>query len=118
MLPLIGNSRPLWDTCIHYETWDIFPGCRNYLGHAALWGPIALVYFLDMTVWYFVISALTGGLVGARGRHHEVCEAILFSSLKVQVCSPVTLKRCSILKSITFSLFEAKSRSFKLELPF
>lgn len=47
-------------------------GNRNALTILSLWAPVFAVYLLDILIWYTVLSALIGGLLGARARLGEI----------------------------------------------
>ncbi|XP_024386165.1 callose synthase 9 isoform X3 [Physcomitrium patens] len=52
---------------IDYRWRDIFSKSHhNALTLVSLWAPVVMIYFLDLQIWYTVISALVGGLNGAR----------------------------------------------------
>nr|XP_024357146.1 callose synthase 9-like isoform X3 [Physcomitrium patens] len=58
---------------INYR-WKDLVSQNNYnaLTLVSLWAPIVMVYFLDTQVWYTIIAALVGGLVGARMHLGEI----------------------------------------------
>ncbi|XP_008788670.2 callose synthase 10 isoform X2 [Phoenix dactylifera] len=47
-------------------------GNRNALTLLSLWAPVVAVYLLDILIWYTLLSALVGGLMGARARLGEI----------------------------------------------
>ncbi|OVA17595.1 Glycosyl transferase [Macleaya cordata] len=44
----------------------------NALTIACLWAPVVAIYLMDIHIWYTLLSALIGGLMGARGRLGEI----------------------------------------------
>ncbi|CAM6094411.1 unnamed protein product [Calypogeia fissa] len=54
--------------------WHDFVSRRhhNALTIASLWAPVIMIYYLDTQVWYTIVSALVGGLSGARARLGEI----------------------------------------------
>nr|DAD30693.1 TPA_asm: hypothetical protein HUJ06_009544 [Nelumbo nucifera] len=44
----------------------------NALTIASLWAPVVAIYLMDIHIWYTVLSALVGGLMGARARLGEI----------------------------------------------
>ncbi|KAG0630756.1 hypothetical protein M758_1G201800 [Ceratodon purpureus] len=65
---MVGPTRIIIDlTDINYQWRDIFSKSNhNAMTLVSLWAPVVMIYFLDLQVWYTVISALVGGLDGAR----------------------------------------------------
>ncbi|XP_072977021.1 callose synthase 10 isoform X1 [Typha angustifolia] len=47
-------------------------GNRNALTILSLWAPVFAIYLMDIHIWYTLLSALIGGLMGARGRLGEI----------------------------------------------
>ncbi|GMH21528.1 hypothetical protein Nepgr_023370 [Nepenthes gracilis] len=45
---------------------------NNLLTVASLWGPVIAIYLMDIYIWYTVLSALVGGVMGARDRLGEI----------------------------------------------
>ncbi|KAL9235580.1 hypothetical protein vseg_010326 [Gypsophila vaccaria] len=58
---------------IHYS-WHDFVSKRNYnaLTIASLWAPVVAIYLMDIHIWYTLLSALLGGVMGARSRLGEI----------------------------------------------
>ncbi|KAL9267094.1 Callose synthase 10-like protein [Drosera capensis] len=44
---------------------------NNLLTIASLWGPVLAIYLMDIHIWYTIMSALVGGVIGARDRLGE-----------------------------------------------
>ncbi|XP_058086685.1 callose synthase 10 isoform X2 [Magnolia sinica] len=47
-------------------------GNHNALALASLWAPVMAIYIMDIHIWYTVLSAFVGGLMGARARLGEI----------------------------------------------
>lgn len=47
-------------------------GNNNALAIVSLWAPVVAIYIMDIHIWYTILSALVGGLMGARGRLGEI----------------------------------------------
>ncbi|PKA50093.1 Callose synthase 10 [Apostasia shenzhenica] len=47
-------------------------GNRNALTVLSLWAPVFAIYLMDIHIWYTILSALIGGLLGARARLGEL----------------------------------------------
>ncbi|GAB4860529.1 Callose synthase 10 [Ancistrocladus abbreviatus] len=45
---------------------------NNALTIASLWAPVIAIYLMDIHIWYTVLSALVGGVMGARDRLGEI----------------------------------------------
>ncbi|GAB2240870.1 hypothetical protein Droror1_Dr00021388 [Drosera rotundifolia] len=45
---------------------------NNLLTIASLWGPVLAIYLMDIFIWYTIMSALVGGVIGARDRLGEI----------------------------------------------
>ncbi|XP_043723776.1 callose synthase 10 isoform X2 [Telopea speciosissima] len=45
---------------------------KNAFTVASLWAPVVAIYLMDIHIWYTVLSALVGGVMGARGRLGEI----------------------------------------------
>lgn len=73
--PLVSATRAItgFTGTITY-TWHDFFSERNHNAFAVLflWAPVAVIYLLDISVWYTIISAVLGGLLGARDRLGEI----------------------------------------------
>eukprot|EP00252_Welwitschia_mirabilis_P007366 TRINITY_DN18640_c0_g1_i2.p1 TRINITY_DN18640_c0_g1~~TRINITY_DN18640_c0_g1_i2.p1 ORF type:complete len:1915 (+),score=322.94 TRINITY_DN18640_c0_g1_i2:50-5794(+) len=45
---------------------------HNALTIASFWAPVFAIYLLDLYVWHTILSAIVGGLIGARARLGEI----------------------------------------------
>ncbi|XP_059441555.1 callose synthase 10 [Corylus avellana] len=45
---------------------------KNALTVASLWAPVVAIYIMDIHIWYTVLSAVVGGVKGARARLGEI----------------------------------------------
>ncbi|KAJ7539825.1 hypothetical protein O6H91_11G110500 [Diphasiastrum complanatum] len=66
--PLVEPTKSIMSlpTNHSYAWHEFFPQDRNNTGAViSLWAPVALVYFMDTQIWYFVFMTLTGGFIGA-----------------------------------------------------
>ncbi|KAG9138145.1 hypothetical protein Leryth_001386 [Lithospermum erythrorhizon] len=45
---------------------------NNALAIACLWAPVVAIYLMDIHIWYTLLSAIIGGVMGARGRLGEI----------------------------------------------
>ncbi|GMN26653.1 hypothetical protein TIFTF001_001381 [Ficus carica] len=72
--PLVGPTQTIVDmTGITYSWHDIVSGNNhNALTVVCLWAPVIAIYLLDIHVFYTVISAIWGFLLGARDRLGEI----------------------------------------------
>ncbi|KAH9316295.1 hypothetical protein KI387_024922, partial [Taxus chinensis] len=58
---------------VQYSWHDFFSKYNhNALTIICLWAPIVAIYVLDLHVWYTVLSAIVGGLIGAKDRLGEI----------------------------------------------
>ncbi|MCO5592989.1 hypothetical protein L7F22_046993 [Adiantum nelumboides] len=55
-----------------------FADNHNALAVLFLWAPVVVIYLLDISVWYTIISAVLGGLLGARDRLGEIRSPEMF----------------------------------------
>nr|CAB3499926.1 unnamed protein product [Digitaria exilis] len=47
-------------------------GNKNALTILSLWAPVLAIYLMDIHIWYTLLSALVGGVMGARDRLGEI----------------------------------------------
>ncbi|CAL4941189.1 unnamed protein product [Urochloa decumbens] len=47
-------------------------GNKNALTILSLWAPVLAIYLMDIHIWYTLLSALVGGVMGARARLGEI----------------------------------------------
>ncbi|KAI3499518.1 hypothetical protein L1887_35319 [Cichorium endivia] len=45
---------------------------NNVLTLVSIWAPVVAIYLMDIHIWYTVLSAIVGGVMGARGRLGEI----------------------------------------------
>ncbi|XP_024969515.1 callose synthase 10 isoform X4 [Cynara cardunculus var. scolymus] len=45
---------------------------NNVLTLVSIWAPIVAIYIMDIHIWYTLLSAIVGGVMGARGRLGEI----------------------------------------------
>ncbi|XP_031403212.1 callose synthase 10 isoform X2 [Punica granatum] len=45
---------------------------NNALAIASLWAPVVAIYVMDIHIWYTLLSAIVGGIMGARARLGEI----------------------------------------------
>ncbi|XP_056174937.1 callose synthase 10 [Syzygium oleosum] len=45
---------------------------NNALAVASLWAPVVAIYLMDIHIWYTLLSAIVGGVMGARARLGEI----------------------------------------------
>ncbi|XP_062151561.1 callose synthase 12-like [Alnus glutinosa] len=62
--PMIRATKALWHlTDVHYEWYQIFKK-SNKFAVGLLWLPVALIYLMDIQIWYSIYSSLVGAGVG------------------------------------------------------
>jgi callose synthase len=82
-MPMVELTRVVINVKdIHYR-WhdDISSSNHNALTLVALWAAVVLIYFVDIQVWYTVISALLGGLEGAKDKLGEASHTTMIKFL-------------------------------------
>ncbi|OIW12800.1 hypothetical protein TanjilG_24733 [Lupinus angustifolius] len=72
--PLVDPTRDIIkETNIDYSWHDFFSkNNHNALTVASLWGPVVAIYLLDIYVFYTLVSAVWGFLLGARAHLGEI----------------------------------------------
>ncbi|KAK7281994.1 hypothetical protein RIF29_10435 [Crotalaria pallida] len=45
---------------------------NNFLTVVSLWAPVVAIYLMDLHIWHTVMSAIVGGVIGARARLGEI----------------------------------------------
>uniref|UniRef100_A0A0E0L6W8 1,3-beta-glucan synthase n=1 Tax=Oryza punctata TaxID=4537 RepID=A0A0E0L6W8_ORYPU len=77
----IYQIRPLVDPTnvivtlrnLRYSWHDLVSsGNKNALTILSLWAPVLAIYLMDIHIWYTLLSALVGGVMGARDRLGEI----------------------------------------------
>ncbi|KAK4568877.1 hypothetical protein RGQ29_004339 [Quercus rubra] len=58
---------------LEYSWHDLISkGNNNVLTIASLWAPVVAIYLMDIHIWYTLLSAVVGGIKGARARLGEI----------------------------------------------
>ncbi|KAK9941340.1 hypothetical protein M0R45_017946 [Rubus argutus] len=72
--PLVKPTRVIVEANAITYTWHdlVSKNNHNALTVAALWAPVIVIYLLDLQVFYTVVSAVWGFLLGARDRLGEI----------------------------------------------
>eukprot|EP01018_Ginkgo_biloba_P032191 Gb_22029 [translate_table: standard] len=72
--PLIRPTRTIVKLKGLQYSWHDFVSKHNSnaLTIISLWAPVLAIYVLDLQIWYTLLSAIVGGLIGARGRLGEI----------------------------------------------
>ncbi|KAG0453842.1 hypothetical protein HPP92_025146 [Vanilla planifolia] len=72
--PLVGPTSIIVDLhTLNYSWHDLVSkDNRNALTILSLWAPVFAVYLMDIHIWYTLLSAFVGGLIGARARLGEI----------------------------------------------
>uniref|UniRef100_A0A803KQG1 1,3-beta-glucan synthase component FKS1-like domain-containing protein n=1 Tax=Chenopodium quinoa TaxID=63459 RepID=A0A803KQG1_CHEQI len=72
--PLVEPTRIIVQIRFDEYSWHDFVSKHNYnaLTVASLWAPVIAIYLMDIHIWYTLLSALVGGVMGARARLGEI----------------------------------------------
>ncbi|KAH7668690.1 callose synthase protein [Dioscorea alata] len=72
--PLVSPTNIIIDLRGLQYSWHdlVSKGNRNALTLLSLWAPVVAIYLMDIYIWYTLLSALIGGLIGARARLGEI----------------------------------------------
>ncbi|CAA0815270.1 Callose synthase 9 [Striga hermonthica] len=72
--PLAGPTRTIVNMDIRLYSWHDFVSKNNHnaLTIVSLWAPVLAIYLMDIHLFYTIISALWGFLLGARDRLGEI----------------------------------------------
>ncbi|KAL7084442.1 hypothetical protein ACP275_14G223700 [Erythranthe tilingii] len=72
--PLVGPTRLIVNIPVTRYSWHDFVSKNNHnaMTIASLWTPVVAIYLLDIHIFYTVISAVWGFLLGARDRLGEI----------------------------------------------
>ncbi|XP_042505400.1 callose synthase 10-like isoform X2 [Macadamia integrifolia] len=72
--PLVSPTKVIVNISdLTYSWHDLFSKHNhNALTVATLWAPVVSIYLMDIHIWYTVLSALVGGVMGARERLGEI----------------------------------------------
>ncbi|KAJ4712497.1 Callose synthase [Melia azedarach] len=72
--PLVKPTRIIVDLpSLKYSWHDFFSkNNHNALTVVSLWAPVVSIYLMDIHIWYTLLSAIVGGVMGARARLGEI----------------------------------------------
>ncbi|KAL5750690.1 hypothetical protein ACOSP7_025293 [Xanthoceras sorbifolium] len=72
--PLVKPTQVIVNLRISKYSWHDFisKNNNNFLTVASLWAPVVAIYLMDLHIWYTLLSAIIGGVMGARGRLGEI----------------------------------------------
>lgn len=72
--PLVGPTNIIVGLHELSYSWHdlVSKGNKNALTILSLWAPVFAIYLMDIHIWYTLMSALVGGLMGARARLGEI----------------------------------------------
>ncbi|KAM7475705.1 hypothetical protein LguiB_022948 [Lonicera macranthoides] len=72
--PLVEPTNIIVDLPpLPYSWHDLFSkNNNNALALASLWAPVVAIYLMDVHIFYTLLSAVVGGVMGARGRLGEI----------------------------------------------
>ncbi|URD86784.1 callose synthase [Musa troglodytarum] len=78
--PLVDPTKVIVElNGLQYSWHDLVSkGNRNALTVLSLWAPVFAIYLMDIHIWYTLLSALVGGLLGALGRLGEIRSLDMF----------------------------------------
>ncbi|KAI9108924.1 hypothetical protein K1719_020229 [Acacia pycnantha] len=72
--PLVSPTNTIRGLTFLNYTWHDFisKNNNNFLTIVSLWAPVVAIYLMDIHIWYTVLSAIVGGVTGARARLGEI----------------------------------------------
>ncbi|XP_022769983.1 callose synthase 10 isoform X3 [Durio zibethinus] len=72
--PLVSPTNTILNLPNLVYSWHDFFSKNNHnaLTIASLWAPVIAIYVMDIHIWYTVLSAIIGGVMGARARLGEI----------------------------------------------
>ncbi|KAL8042528.1 hypothetical protein ABFX02_09G057600 [Erythranthe guttata] len=72
--PLVGPTKIIINLPRLQYSWHDFvsKNNNNMLTVASLWAPVVAIYIMDIHIWYTLLSAIYGAVMGARGRLGEI----------------------------------------------
>ncbi|XP_006351455.1 callose synthase 10 [Solanum tuberosum] len=72
--PLVGPSQLIYGMPSLQYSWHDFisKNNNNILTIVSLWAPVVAIYLMDIHIWYTLLSAIVGGVMGARARLGEI----------------------------------------------
>lgn len=74
ILPMVEPTRLIigFDNITYKWHSLVSKGNNNVFTLVSIWAPVVMIYVLDVQVWYTVLSALLGGLIGAKDKLGEI----------------------------------------------
>ncbi|ESQ52310.1 hypothetical protein EUTSA_v10016126mg [Eutrema salsugineum] len=72
--PLVKPTNTIIDLPSFQYSWhDIVSKSNNHaLTIVSLWAPVVAIYLMDLHIWYTLLSAIIGGVMGAKARLGEI----------------------------------------------
>ncbi|PSR89496.1 Callose synthase [Actinidia chinensis var. chinensis] len=72
--PLVEPTQIIWDLPSLPYSWHdlISKNNNNVLTIVSLWAPVVAIYLMDIHIFYTLLSAIVGGVMGARARLGEI----------------------------------------------
>lgn len=72
--PLVSPTNTILDLPNLPYSWHdlVSKNNNNVLTLASLWAPVIAIYLMDIHIWYTLLSAIIGGVMGARARLGEI----------------------------------------------
>uniref|UniRef100_A0A2P2MBL0 1,3-beta-glucan synthase n=1 Tax=Rhizophora mucronata TaxID=61149 RepID=A0A2P2MBL0_RHIMU len=71
--PLVKPTNTIRDLPSFQYSWhDLISKNNNVLTLVSLWAPVVAIYLMDIHIWYTLLSAIVGGVMGARARLGEI----------------------------------------------
>ncbi|CAM8912641.1 unnamed protein product [Rhodiola kirilowii] len=72
--PLVSPTNIIVNLQFLQYSWHDFVSKNNHnvLTLISLWAPVVAIYIMDIHIWYTLLSAIVGGVMGARGRLGEI----------------------------------------------
>ncbi|XVF11615.1 hypothetical protein REPUB_Repub08aG0042500 [Reevesia pubescens] len=72
--PLVSPTNTIVDLPNLPYSWHdlVSKNNNNVLTLASLWAPVIAIYIMDIHIWYTLLSAIIGGVMGARARLGEI----------------------------------------------
>ncbi|PHT86149.1 Callose synthase 9 [Capsicum annuum] len=72
--PLVGPTKMIRRMPALPYSWHDFISKNNnhILTIVSLWAPVVAIYLMDIHIWYTLLSAIVGGVMGARARLGEI----------------------------------------------
>ncbi|KAH9720651.1 callose synthase 10 [Citrus sinensis] len=72
--PLVEPTKVIIDLPSLQYSWHdlVSKNNKNALTIVSLWAPVVAIYLMDLHIWYTLLSAIIGGVMGARARLGEI----------------------------------------------